>query len=265
MKKVLTIAGSDCSGGAGIQADLKTIMAHGCYGMSVITALTAQNTTGVYGIEECTTAFVKNQMDCVFTDIPPDSVKIGMVASKDIIETIAEGLKKYQPKHMVVDPVMVATSGSLLLEESAMTALCSRLLPLATVITPNLYEAALLSDMTIQTTDDMMKAAKKISEMVNGSILIKGGHLEEHANDLLYSDGQYYWIEGHRVDNANTHGTGCTLSSAIASNLALGYSLEECVRRSKSFITGAIEDQMDLGKGRGPLNHCYQIIQAMNK
>lgn len=262
MKTVLTIAGSDCSGGAGIQADLKTFMAHGCYGMSVITALTAQNTTGVYGIEDCAPAFIKTQMDCVFTDIPPDSVKIGMVASEEIIETIVEGLKKYKPKHVVIDPVMVATSGSLLLEKTAMTALCTKLLPMATVITPNLYEAALLSDMTIETTDDMMVAAEKISQMVNGYVLIKGGHLEGHANDLLYVDGQYHWIEGHRVENSNTHGTGCTLSSAIASNLALGYSVEESVRRSKAFISGAIGDQMDLGKGRGPLNHCYQMVRS---
>ncbi|WP_432666687.1 bifunctional hydroxymethylpyrimidine kinase/phosphomethylpyrimidine kinase [Wukongibacter baidiensis] len=262
MKTVLTIAGSDCSGGAGIQADLKTFMAHGCYGMSVITALTAQNTTGVYGIEGCTTDFIKAQIDCVFTDIPPDSVKIGMVASAEIIETIVSGLEKYKPKHVVIDPVMVATSGSLLLEKTAVTALCTKLLPLATVITPNLYEAALLSDMDIETAEDMMVAAEKISQMVNGYVLIKGGHLEGHANDLLYVDGQYHWIEGHRVENPNTHGTGCTLSSAIASNLALGYSVEESVRCSKAFITGAIEDQMDLGKGRGPLNHCYQMEKS---
>ena len=195
MKTVLTIAGSDCSGGAGIQADLKTIMAHGCYGMSVITALTAQNTTGVYGIEDCSIDFIKSQIDCVFTDIPPNSVKIGMVASTEIIETIVEGLKKYKPKHVVVDPVMVATSGSLLLEKSAVDTLCTKLLPMATVITPNLYEAALLSDMNIETTDDIMSAAKKISQMLNGYVLIKGGHLEGQANDLLYFEDQYHWIE----------------------------------------------------------------------
>lgn len=262
MKAVLTIAGSDCSGGAGIQADLKTFMAHGCYGMSVITALTAQNTTGVYGIEDCTPEFVKAQMDCVFTDIPPDGVKIGMVSSSEIIETIVEGLRKYRAKHVVIDPVMVSTSGSLLLEKSAMTALYTKLLPMARVITPNLYEAGLLSNMTIETEGDMITAAQKISQMIDGYILIKGGHLEGHSNDLLYVDGQYHWIEGHRIDNPNTHGTGCTLSSAIASNLALGYSVEESVRRSKVFITGAIEDLMDLGKGRGPLNHCYQTEQS---
>ncbi|WP_432403460.1 bifunctional hydroxymethylpyrimidine kinase/phosphomethylpyrimidine kinase [Wukongibacter sp. M2B1] len=262
MKTVLTIAGSDCSGGAGIQADLKTFMAHGCYGMSVITALTAQNTTGVYGIENCRPEFVKAQIDCIFTDIPPDSVKIGMVSSSDIIEIIVKGLRNYGPEHVVIDPVMVSTSGSLLLEKAAMTILRTKLLPMATVITPNLHEAALLSDMKIETAEDMIVAAKKISEMVNGDVLIKGGHLKEHATDLLYMNGQYHWIEGHRVENPNTHGTGCTLSSAIASNLALGYSVEESARRSKAFITGAIEDKMDLGKGRGPLNHCYKMVRS---
>ncbi len=259
MKKVLTIAGSDCSGGAGIQADLKTFMAHGCYGMSVITALTAQNTTGVYGIENCTPEFVKNQLECVLTDIPPGAIKIGMVSSVAIIEAIVEKLKEHQSTNIVVDPVMVATSGSRLIEDDAMDALLKQLMPLSTVITPNLYEAELISGMKIHTVDEMVDAAKKIAETYQGHILIKGGHLETDANDLLYTEGEIFWFEGKKIDNPNTHGTGCTLSSAIASNLALGHTVEESIRNSKAYIAGAIADKMDIGKGRGPLNHVYRM------
>ncbi|WBW99012.1 bifunctional hydroxymethylpyrimidine kinase/phosphomethylpyrimidine kinase [Oceanirhabdus sp. W0125-5] len=259
MKKVLTIAGSDCSGGAGIQADLKTITAHKCYGMSVITALTAQNTTGVYGIESCSDEFIKNQMDCVFKDIFPDAVKIGMVASSEIIESISQKLKEYKPKNVVVDPVMVATSGSKLLNDDAIDKLLNELIPLSTVITPNLFEAEILCGFKIKTEDDMVRAARKIGENYEGHILIKGGHLEDNANDLLFSRGEIYWFEGERVHNPNTHGTGCTLSSAIASNLALGYSVEESIRNSKEYITGALKANLDLGKGSGPLDHCYKI------
>lgn len=259
MKKILTIAGSDCSGGAGIQADLKTFMAHKCFGMSVITALTAQNTTGVYGIENCATDFVKNQLDCVMTDIMPDAIKIGMVSSVDIIEAIVEKLKEHGGQNIVVDPVMVATSGSRLIEDDAMDALLTRLLPLATIITPNLYEAELISGMKIETVEEMVAAAKKIADTYNGHILIKGGHLAGHANDLLYSQGKITWFEGQKIENPNTHGTGCTLSSAIASNLGLGYDIEESVGLSKDYISGAIGDKMDIGKGRGPLNHCYAL------
>lgn len=260
IKKVLTIAGSDCSGGAGIQADLKTMAAHGCYGMSVITALTAQNTTGVYGVENCSTEFIENQIDCVFNDISPDAVKIGMVSSASIVKSISEKLKLYKPKYIVVDPVMVSTSGSKLLDEDAMESLIKELIPLATVITPNLFEAELLCGFEIRTSEEMIKAAEKISKKYRGNILIKGGHLENNANDLLYKDGKAIWFEGERVDNSNTHGTGCTLSSAIASNLAKGYSVEESIRNSKAYITGALNDKLDLGKGSGPLNHCYQWI-----
>ncbi|MCM1988769.1 bifunctional hydroxymethylpyrimidine kinase/phosphomethylpyrimidine kinase [Oceanirhabdus seepicola] len=260
MKKVLTIAGSDCSGGAGIQADLKTITAHKCYGMSVITALTAQNTTGVYGIEACSVDFVKNQMDCVFTDIFPDAIKIGMVASIEIIEAISEKLKEYKPKNIVVDPVMVATSGSKLLNDDAINMLLNELIPLSTVITPNLFEAEILCGFKIKTTEDMVKAARKIAENYDGHILIKGGHLEDNANDLLFSKGTIHWFEGERIINSNTHGTGCTLSSAIASNLALGHNIEESIRNSKEYITGALRANLDIGKGSGPLNHCYKIV-----
>ncbi|GAA0176676.1 bifunctional hydroxymethylpyrimidine kinase/phosphomethylpyrimidine kinase [Clostridium sediminicola] len=259
MKNVLTIAGSDCSGGAGIQADLKTIIANKCYGMSVITALTAQNTTGVYGIEACSVDFVKNQMDCVFTDIFPDAVKIGMVSSIEIIEAIAEKLKEYKPKNIVIDPVMVATSGSKLLDEDAIHKLLNKLIPLATVITPNLFEAEILCGFEIKSSDDMIKAAEKIAGNYDGHILIKGGHLENNANDLLFSNGDIHWFEGERIENSNTHGTGCTLSSAIASNLALGYSVEKSIGNSKEYITGALRANLDLGKGSGPLDHSYRI------
>jgi hydroxymethylpyrimidine kinase/phosphomethylpyrimidine kinase/thiamine-phosphate diphosphorylase len=259
MSKVLTIAGSDCSGGAGIQADLKTMAAHGCYGMSVITALTAQNTRGVYGVVNCDPEFVENQIDCIFKDIRPDAVKIGMVSSAEIVHSVAQKLKVYQPEFVVVDPVMVATSGSKLLAEEAMDALKKELIPLATVITPNLYEAELLADMKISSSEDMVEAAKKIGSFYSGNILIKGGHLDDCANDCLFSNGQVTWFEGKRVANPNTHGTGCTLSSAIASNLAKGYTVTESIRNSKAYITGALEDMLDLGQGSGPLNHLYQI------
>lgn len=258
MSKVLTIAGSDCSGGAGIQADLKTMAAHGCYGMSAITALTAQNTTGVYGVVNCEAEFVESQIDCVFQDIRPDAVKIGMVSSTEIIRSIAKKLKAYQPKHIVVDPVMVATSGSKLLADEAMDALKKELLPLATVITPNLYEAELLADMKIHTSEQMIRAAEKISSYYEGCILIKGGHLDDCANDLLYRQGEVTWFAGKRINNPNTHGTGCTLSSAIASNLAMGHGVKESIQNSKSYITGALEDMLDLGQGSGPLNHLYR-------
>jgi len=268
MPRVLTIAGSDCSGGAGIQADLKTMAAHGCYGMSVITALTAQNTTGVYGVENCTPDFVRNQLNCVFSDILPQAVKIGMVSSKEIILEIAQTLKELtqgiesledKRMHIVLDPVMVSTSGSKLLDEDALDCLMNELMPLASVITPNLAEAELLTGMSIQTTEDMLKAAKILSKKYKGHLLIKGGHLKDHANDLLYFEDRPYWFEGEKVDNPNTHGTGCTLSSAIASHLAKGYSLPQSIKKSKAYLTGAIADKMDLGKGRGPLNHMYML------
>lgn len=260
MKKVLTIAGSDCSGGAGIQADLKTFMAHGCYGMSVITALTAQNTTGVYGIENCSADFVKNQLSCVMTDIEPDAIKIGMVSSYEIVEAIVEVLSDYKADNIVLDPVMVATSGSRLINDKALDSLMEKLIPLASLITPNLQEAELISGLKIKSKDDMIAAAHKISKFYNGHILIKGGHLGRDADDLFYAQGDVIWFEGKKINNSNTHGTGCTLSSAIASNLALGYDISESVARSKKYIVGAIADGMDLGKGRGPLNHGYNII-----
>ena len=257
MKKVLTIAGSDCSGGAGIQADLKTITAHKMYAMSAITALTAQNTTGVYGVQEATPAFVGQQLDCIFTDIRPDAVKIGMVSNADIIRVIGEKLRQYEAQNIVVDPVMISTSGSKLLSDGAMGALVEVLLPLADVITPNLPEAQALWGRAIAHPDEMVEAARALVRSCPGSILIKGGHLEDSADDLLYTGGRAVWFRGRKVATGNTHGTGCTLSSAIACGLAAGYPVEESVRQAKAYITGALEAGLDLGQGSGPLNHCY--------
>lgn len=259
IKKVLTIAGSDCSGGAGIQADLKTITAHKMYGMSVITALTAQNTTGVYGVMDATPEFVAQQMDCVFKDIRPDSVKIGMVSNKDIIIKIAEKLSEYKAENIVVDPVMISTSGSRLLSGDACKTLIDRLLPLGRVITPNLHEAQALCGFYIKNTEQMERAAEAINKMTGTSVLIKGGHLDDTADDLLLCEGRFYRFEGERIDNPNTHGTGCTLSSAIACRLAEGKSLPESVREAKDYITGALKAGLDLGSGSGPLMHTYWL------
>lgn len=259
MKKVLTIAGSDSSGGAGIQADIKTITAHKLYAMSAITALTAQNTTGVYGVMDASGDFVKKQLDCIFTDIVPDAVKIGMVSSLDIIDAIASKLKEYKASNIVVDPVMVATSGSSLISDEAKEALTEKLLPLGSIITPNIPEAEVLSGVKITDEDSMITAAKTISSKIPGAVLIKGGHYDDNANDLLYDNDDIFWFKGERIDTNNTHGTGCTLSSAIACNLAMGFSKAESIKNAKDYITGALKDGLDLGKGCGPLNHMYDL------
>lgn len=259
MKTALSIAGSDSSGGAGIQADIKTMSANGVFAMTAITALTAQNTTGVTAILDSTPEFLSAQLDAVFTDIFPDAVKIGMVSSADLISVIAKKLRQYEARHIVVDPVMVATSGSRLLQENAVETLKKELLPLAEVVTPNIPEAEILADMPIKTPKDMETAAKKISEQYNCAVLCKGGHDLNDANDLLWKDGEGYWFNGKRIDNPNTHGTGCTLSSAIASNLAKGMDLKEAVQRAKEYISGALAAMLDLGKGRGPMNHLFDI------
>lgn len=259
MKTALTIAGSDSSGGAGIQADIKTMMANGVYAMSAITALTAQNTTGVSAIMEVTPQFLEKQIDQVFTDIYPDAVKIGMVASAELIHTIAGKLKFYKAKNIVVDPVMVATSGSKLLGEESIEVLKRELLPIATVITPNIPEAQVLADMKISGAEDMIEAAAKISTQYHCAVLCKGGHQIHDANDLLYQNDGFCWFMGERIDNPNTHGTGCTLSSAIASNLAKGFSLEESIGRAKSYISGALSAMLDLGKGSGPMHHGFAL------
>lgn len=264
MKKVLTIAGSDCSGGAGIQADIKTITVHKMYAMSVITALTAQNTTGVYGIQECDAEFVGKQMDCIFTDIRPDAVKIGMVSNEKIIREIAGRLKKYRAQDVVLDPVMISTSGSRLLSEDASEALKEELFPLAAVVTPNLMEAEALCGFSVGSTKDMERAAEKIVQYGSGAVLIKGGHLKDGADDLLYEKGRCTWFSSKRIENPNTHGTGCTLSSAIACSLATGYPLERSVKNAKNYLTGALQDGLDLGKGSGPLNHMYRLPPFAN-
>ena len=261
MNTALTIAGSDSSGGAGIQADLKTMTANGVYGMSAITALTAQNTTGVTGIMEVTPEFLEKQLDAIFTDIYPDAIKTGMVSSTELITVISEKLKQYKAANIVVDPVMVATSGARLISEDAIETLKEKLLPLATVITPNIPEAEVLSDMTITSEDDMVEAAKIIYEKFGCAVLCKGGHQVNDANDLLFSDNGAVWFKGKRINNPNTHGTGCTLSSAIASNLAKGLGLEDAVRNAKDYISGALAAMLDLGKGSGPLAHNYMLIQ----
>ena len=260
MKTALTIAGSDSCGGAGIQADIKTMTMNGVYAMSAITALTAQNTTGVTGIMEVTPEFLASQLDAVFTDICPDAVKTGMVASSELIRVIAQKLKEYGAKNIVVDPVMVATSGAKLISDDAIETLKSELLPLADVITPNIPEAEVLSGMTIKNEDDMVNAAKVICEKFGCSVLCKGGHQINDANDLLYRNGSYVWFKGKRIDNPNTHGTGCTLSSAIASNLAKGEDMDSAVKNAKDYISGALAAMLDLGKGSGPLCHNYKIL-----
>lgn len=259
MKTVLSIAGSDSSGGAGIQADIKTITAHKLYAMTAITALTAQNTTGVFGISESTAEFVGMQLDAIFTDITPDAVKIGMVSNKEIIECIAQKLTAYNAKNIVLDPVMISTSGRTLLSEDAIETLISELIPLAAIITPNIPEAEYLSGISIYSKSDMEKAARIISEKYKGNILIKGGHLATSSDDLLYSNEEIIWYSCNRISNPNTHGTGCTLSSAIACNLASGFNIQESIESAKEYITGAINTNLDLGKGNGPLNHCWKL------
>ena len=259
MKTVLTIAGSDCSGGAGLQADIKTMTMHGVYAMSAITALTAQNTTGVKAIQESTPDFMKQQLDAVFEDIYPDAVKIGMVASSELIRVIADRLRYYNAKNVVVDPVMVSTSGSALMKNDAVKTLVEELLPVSTLVTPNIPEAQVLSGLTIESKEDMVTAAKQIGDNYHCAVLLKGGHSINDANDLLYTNSEFVWFNGKRIDNPNTHGTGCTLSSAIASNLAKGFTLAESVQRAKEYISGALAAMLDLGKGSGPMNHAFDL------
>ena len=259
MKAVLTIAGSDCSGGAGIQADLKTMLANGVYGMSAITALTAQNTTGVSAIMNVTPEFLGQQLDSIFTDIFPEAVKIGMVSDKELIRMIAAKLRQYQPKNIVIDPVMVATSGARLIAEDAVAVLKQELFPLADVLTPNIPEAEVLLGSSIDTAEDMEMAAEEISRQYACAVLCKGGHSINDANDLLYNSNQATWFAGKRIANPNTHGTGCTLSSAIASNLAKGHTMAEAVKLAKEYISGALGAMLDLGKGSGPMDHGYMI------
>ena len=259
MKTALTIAGSDCSGGAGIQADLKTMTMNGVFAMSAITALTAQNTTGVRASQESTPDFLSEQLDAVFKDIYPDAVKIGMVASSELICVIADRLSYHKAKNVVVDPVMVATSGSSLMKTDAVQTLVEKLLPIATLVTPNISEAQVLSGKAIENKEDMLSAAKSIGDMYGCAVLLKGGHNINDANDLLYANGEMIWFEGKRINNPNTHGTGCTLSSAIASNLAKGFDLAMSVKRAKDYISDALSAQLDLGQGSGPMMHNFDL------
>ena len=263
MKTTLTIAGSDSSGGAGIQADIKTITMNGVYAMSVVTALTAQNTLGVKSVLESTADFLKEQLDAVFEDIFPDSIKIGMVSSSELIDVIADRLRFYNAKNIVVDPVMVATSGSALIKTDAIKTLVEKLLPIAKLVTPNIPEAEVLSGMKIVSKEDMIKAAEFIGKNYGCSVLLKGGHSINDANDLLCENGRIIWFNGKKIDNPNTHGTGCTLSSAIASNLAKGHSLVDAVKKAKEYISDALSEGLDLGKGSGPMKHNFIISDSI--
>ena len=265
MKTALTIAGSDCSGGAGIQADIKTMTCLGVYAMSAITSLTAQNTTSVAAILDSTPEFLAQQLDCIFTDIFPDAVKTGMVSNTDLIEVIAERLKFYKAKNIVVDPVMVSTSGSMLMTDKAADSIGRLLFPLATLVTPNIPEGEIISEMKIETKEDMEKAAEKISRKYGCSVLLKGGHAVNDASDVLFHNGNISWYISERIDNKNTHGTGCTLSSAVAAFLAQGYELENAVQNAKDYLTGALNAGLDLGKGSGPLAHNYNIKKGLKQ
>lgn len=273
-KTALAIAGSDCSGGAGIQADIKTMMANGVYAMSVITAMTAQNTTGVTAVQESVPEFLAQQLDCIFTDIYPDAVKVGMVSSAGLVRVIADRLSFYGAKNIVVDPVMVSTSGSSLLDEASLDVMKNGLFPLADLLTPNIPEAEVLSGLRISTANQMREAAEMIGETYGCSVLLKGGHSLHDADDILYRGGndrnadreaddrvtdRFLWFHGKRIHNPNTHGTGCTLSSAIAANLAKGYDIETSIRRAKEYLTGALSAMLDLGAGSGPMDHGFFI------
>lgn len=262
VRTALTIAGSDSSGGAGIQADIKTMTMNGIFAMSAVTALTAQNTVGVRSIMEVTPAFLSQQIDAVFEDIRPNAVKIGMVSSAELIAVIAERLAYYRAENIVVDPVMVATSGSALMRSGAISALTEQLLPLSVLVTPNIPEAEVLSGMSVHTKEDMLAVAKAIGDAYGCAVLLKGGHSVNDANDLLYMGGAYEWFCGKRIDNPNTHGTGCTLSSAIAANLAKGYDLKTSIQRAKDYISGALAAMLDLGEGSGPMDHGFLLRKS---
>lgn len=267
MKKVLTIAGSDCSGGAGIQADLKSFSAQGVFGMSVITAITAQNTQGVFAVEDMSPEIIGKQIDAIFDDIEVAAVKIGMVSQISSIEIISEKLKQYKPKNIVLDPVMISKSGYSLLKPQAKSALIKLLLPLSKLLTPNIPEAeAILEEVLnksfkINNLEDMKTAAREIQELGPKYVLIKGGHMSGNALDLLFDGKNFSTFECSRIPTKNTHGTGCTLSSAIAANLALGYSVVESIEKAKEYITIAIEHSLDIGKGVGPTNHFYSLYR----
>ncbi len=269
MKKVLSIAGSDCSGGAGIQADLKTFSAHGVFGMSVIVSVVAENTSRVINIQDVTPDMIKSQIDAVYEDIGTDAVKIGMLSTPDCMKAVSGKLQEYQPKNVVIDPVMYAKNGCPLMNPKSVSTLIESILHHADILTPNIPEAQKISESKIKNIEDMEKAARVIQGMGCKSVLIKGGQYIDDAVDVLYDGNKFYHYKTQRINTKNTHGTGCTLSSAIASNLALGFQINEAVRRAKNYITMAIEHSLEIGKGNGPTNHFYQLylkgLQGMNK
>ena len=258
IKTALTIAGSDCSGGAGVQADLKTMSALGVFGMSVIVSVVAENTSRVISIEDISPKVIADQIDAVFEDIPPDAVKVGMLSTPACMEAVASKLREYRPAHVVIDPVMYAKNGSPLMQESSIDTLIKTVIPVATLLTPNIPEAEKISEMKITTPEDMREAAKKIYEMGAGAVLVKGGHYIGDARDILFDGREFHTYVEKRIDTKNTHGTGCTLSSAIASYLALGEPLPEAVGKAKAYVTGAIEHALPLGNGCGPTNHFFR-------
>ena len=264
MKKVLTIAGSDCSGGAGIQADIKTISAHGCYAMSVIVSVVAENTNRVIDIQNINTDIIEKQIDAIYEDIEIDAIKIGMLNNEEIMSSIAKKIKQLNLKNIVIDPVMYATNGAPLMSMNSIDALIKLIIPLATVLTPNIPEAEKISNMKITTIKDMEESAIKIYKMGCKNVLIKGGHLNNDATDILYDGNEFNYFKSSKIETKNTHGTGCTLSSSIASNIALGYPIKEAITKSKEYITTVIKHSLPIGKGHGPTNHFYELYKNNN-
>lgn len=261
MKKALTIAGSDCSGGAGIQADLKTFSALGVFGMSAIVSVVAENTRRVIDIQDITCDIIAKQIDAVFEDIPPDAVKIGMLSSPECMQAVSVKLKEYKPANIVIDPVMYAKNGAPLMQENAENALIKIILPLADVLTPNIPEAKVITGMAIENQEDMKDAAKAIYDMGCRNVIIKGGHAEGDATDILFDGKEYHFFQSERIDTKNTHGTGCTYSSAIAAQLALGADMKSAVEKAKNYVTMAIRHSLPIGKGYGPTNHFYELYK----
>lgn len=264
MKTALTIAGSDSGGGAGIQADIKAMSALGVFGMSVITAVTSQNTQEVRSVQNINLDIVRDQIEAVFDDIPVDAVKVGMLSEVEIVETVAHTLRKYEPKHIVLDPVMLSKGGHDLLKRSAVEALINKMIPLASIITPNIPEAEVLVGSSIQTKEDMYDACLMLKEMGSHAVLLKGGHLRGDADDLYFDGMDGHWLTAKRIHTKNTHGTGCTMSSAIAANLAKGMTMLEAVKAAKKYISIAIKHSLSLGSGHGPTHHFYDLYEKAN-
>lgn len=261
MKKVLTIAGSDCSGGAGIQADLKTFSAHGVYGMSVVVSVVAENTSRVIAIEDISPNMIRKQMDAIFEDIEVDAIKIGMLSGVECMQAVSSKLKEYRPANVVIDPVMLAKGGHALMKENALKFFITELIPFADILTPNIPEAEAITGLKIANQDAMKKAAMIIYSIGAKSVLVKGGHLEGDAEDILYDGINFCYFTTKRIITKNTHGTGCTFSSAIASNLAFGMDLYAAVQKAKDYVTLAIKHSLDIGKGHGPTNHFYNLYK----